>query len=530
MNLRALSFHLTILFVLCGLLMVCCGDGYCQPAPPATPGDDAPVSASDAASADVPTSFRSAPTPLAGAADSALVSATDADSVENPAAVRRVSARQLAAEAEKRADQLLSQSPEPVEALANYRQAADYFAAAGDVHGFDSLTAVADRLALSIERARRFPYVTLALFLAIFGACLVTTMTGMRPHRTLVLATPFLIILIIYATSALVSTVAALYGITACFLAGVVGVKLGQLVLVRRLGREPQRARLVEALLEAFREFEHGGWSRGTIVSLIRSFNRFSLDPSLARRSKDRLKARTEEFCSIVYPQLVGLSALLGITKYDRRAGLKIASLSGMLCSALKAASETVQKDEDLETRSVAKILKNLEALRADLSHIRQIIEENPGCSLVDTVRMVLNAKKSMLKEMGIEVALQFSWERDDCVSISKSHLSNIIENLISNAVAAMRLSPKRRLVCQVSHEPGAVLLTVSDTGPGIPREHREGLFTERSEETGRGFGLPHARKVLNSRGGNIWVEGVEPGTSMKVLLRRWKPGGSAND
>jgi signal transduction histidine kinase len=462
--------------------------------------------------------------------DSGLASAARADSIRVEAAAKRTEALRLATESAKRADQLLSQSPQPDEALAQFRLAADHFAAAGNVRAFDSLTAAADRLALSIERGHRFPYVTFGLLVAVFGACLTTTVTGMRPHRTLVLSTPFLIILIVYATSALVSTVAALYAITASFLAGLSGVKLGQFILVRRQGREPQRARLVEALLETFREFEHGGWSRGTLVSLIRIFNRFSLDPTLALSSKDRLGARTEEFCSIVHPQLVGLSALLGVTQYDRRVGLKIGSVSGMLCSALTAATDTAKKDRPLDVRNVAKILKGLETLHADLTHVRQIIEQNPACSLVDTIRVVLDAKKSTLKEMGVEVTLQFSWERDDCVSISKSHLSNIIENLISNAVVAMRLSPKRRLVCRVSHEPAAVLLTVSDTGPGIPREQREGLFTERPEQIGHGFGLPYARKVLVSRGGNIWVGSDEPGASMKVLLRRWKPGGNAND
>ena len=507
MKLRVRLSNLTMLLIVCGLATVGRGDAFADP-PPAAAGVHSVVVASD----------------------SALAATHAADSVKVLASARRDSAKQLGTETAKRADQLLSQAPDPIEALAGYRQAADYFAVAGDVHAFDSLNAVANGLELSIERARRFPYVTLALLLAIFGACLTTTMTGMRPHRTLILASPFLIILIIYATSALVTTVAALYGITACFFAGVVGVKLGQWVAIRRLGKEPQRARLVEALLEAFREFEHGGWSRGTIVSLIRTFSRLSLDPSLARGAKERLKARTEEFCSIVYPQLVGLAALLGVTKYDRETGLEIASLSGMLCSALKAANETVQKDQDVDARSVAKILKGLEALRTDLTHVRRIIEENPACSLVDTVRMVVNAKKGMLKEMGIEVAFQFSWERDDCVSISKSHLSNVVENLITNSVAAMRLSPRRRLVCQVSHEPAAVLLTVSDTGPGIPREHREDIFTERPDDGGHGFGLPHARKVLHSRGGNIWVDSVEPGASMKVLLRRWKPGGDVHD
>lgn len=493
----------------CGALAVFCCSGFAQAE---QPGPSAGVGAA------LP------PT------DSALAAVQTEDSLKAVAALRRAAAKQLGTQAATDADQLLSQTPEPLEALAYYRRAADYFAAAGDVRAFDSLNTVANRLELSIERASKFPYVTLALLTAIFAACLTTSMTGMRPHRTLLLSSPFLVILIIYATSALVTTVAALYGITACFFAGIVGVKLGQWVALRRLGKEPQRARLVEALLESYREFEHGGWSRGTIVSLIRTYSRLSLDPSLAGNSRERLKARTEEFCSIVYPQLVGLAALLGVTKYDRETGLEIASLSGMLYGALKAANDAVQKERDVSAKSVARILKGLEALRAKLAQVRRVMEENPACSLVDTVRMVVNAKKGALKEMGVEVAFQFSWDRDDCVSISKSHLSNIVENLISNSMAAMRLSPKRRLVCQVSHEPGAVVLTVSDTGPGIPREHREAIFTEHPDDAGHGFGLPHARKVLNSRGGNIWVDSVEHGTSMKVLLRRWKPGGSVHD
>jgi signal transduction histidine kinase len=53
----------------------------------------------------------------------------------------------------------------------------------------------------------------------------------------------------------------------------------------------------------------------------------------------------------------------------------------------------------------------------------------------------------------------------------------------------------------------------VSDTGPGIPPEYHQEIFSEflrlqqTSDSHGMGLGLAIARRLIEAHGGKIWVE-----------------------
>src|SRR4029078_11578689 len=69
-----------------------------------------------------------------------------------------------------------------------------------------------------------------------------------------------------------------------------------------------------------------------------------------------------------------------------------------------------------------------------------------------------------------------------------------------------------------------SVLFTISDDGPGIPKEHLSDIFhpfwqAKRAERMGAGLGLPIAKGIVESHGGRIWVESEETGSSFYFTL-----------
>jgi len=102
--------------------------------------------------------------------------------------------------------------------------------------------------------------------------------------------------------------------------------------------------------------------------------------------------------------------------------------------------------------------------------------------------------------------------------------LQECLLNLVSNAVEA---------ACQEDGEPGrvhlatrpgeaAVELTIADNGPGVPRgleeEVFQPLFTTKAQ--GTGLGLAICRSVVDSHGGELWVENREGGgAAFRVVL-----------
>jgi signal transduction histidine kinase len=61
---------------------------------------------------------------------------------------------------------------------------------------------------------------------------------------------------------------------------------------------------------------------------------------------------------------------------------------------------------------------------------------------------------------------------------------------------------------------PDEVLISISDTGPGVPAERVgqifEAFFTTKA--SGIGMGLPISRSIIESHGGRLWVEAATGG------------------
>jgi two-component system phosphate regulon sensor histidine kinase PhoR len=93
------------------------------------------------------------------------------------------------------------------------------------------------------------------------------------------------------------------------------------------------------------------------------------------------------------------------------------------------------------------------------------------------------------------------------------SSLSELLQNLLDNAVQYTPRGGRIRVSVRVAGE--QAVLTVSDTGIGIPQAEQERIFERfyrvdaaRSREAGgTGLGLAIAKHIVESHGGRIWVE-----------------------
>ena len=82
------------------------------------------------------------------------------------------------------------------------------------------------------------------------------------------------------------------------------------------------------------------------------------------------------------------------------------------------------------------------------------------------------------------------------------------------NAVEAMQDSAKRELLLAAApHDSDMVRITVADTGSGISPEVASQLFQPfiTTKQQGMGVGLSICRTIVESHGGQIWVE-ANPG------------------
>jgi PAS domain S-box-containing protein len=127
---------------------------------------------------------------------------------------------------------------------------------------------------------------------------------------------------------------------------------------------------------------------------------------------------------------------------------------------------------------------------------------------------------------IGYNIAIERQLESKSKVTVRRGEMMQVISNLLANAIAAMPDGGKLTIsVCDVQTPSLGVLLSVEDTGVGIPEENLdrvfEAFFTTRS--VGTGIGLFVARQFVEGHGGHITlessVESETHGTKVSVFV-----------
>lgn len=188
----------------------------------------------------------------------------------------------------------------------------------------------------------------------------------------------------------------------------------------------------------------------------------------------------------------------------------------------------TMEAAEDAETRQAVETIHH-EASRAAkivsnlLTFARQQPAERTDANLNAIVSDTLALRRYALRAAGIELdvsldpGLPHTWA-------DPFQLQQVILNLVGNAEQALAewLGP-RRITLRTRHEGGSIVLSVSDTGPGVAEEERDRIFnpffTTKPVGQGTGLGLSISDGIVRQHGGQIRVEST-PGSGATFELR----------
>jgi signal transduction histidine kinase len=150
------------------------------------------------------------------------------------------------------------------------------------------------------------------------------------------------------------------------------------------------------------------------------------------------------------------------------------------------------------------------------------------GASLSELAAQAIRVYSSKCKDAGICLEENLNSTRQ--VVLRKGEIMQVISNLIANAIYAMptggTLSISVEDVEDLDSRGSGVVLTVEDSGVGIPAEQLprifDAFFTTRST-IGTGIGLFVAKQFVEGHGGKIYVESstspASHGTKMSIFL-----------
>jgi signal transduction histidine kinase len=87
--------------------------------------------------------------------------------------------------------------------------------------------------------------------------------------------------------------------------------------------------------------------------------------------------------------------------------------------------------------------------------------------------------------------------------------LQQVLLNLIMNGIDAMKdVKGTRELIIRSRNENNQIVVSITDTGVGLPREQSEQIFNAfyTTKPQGTGMGLSISRSIVESHGGRLWV------------------------
>ncbi|HKU42968.1 MAG TPA: ATP-binding protein, partial [Polyangiales bacterium] len=156
------------------------------------------------------------------------------------------------------------------------------------------------------------------------------------------------------------------------------------------------------------------------------------------------------------------------------------------------------------------------------VTYARPTIETPMRVDLEQIVEQSLGFCSHVIEESGTRVSKRFAHPAPEVFGV-KGQLVQVLVNLITNACQAMPLGAGL-LHIETAQRDGRFVLSVTDTGRGIPEENLsrvfEPFFTTKGEGQGTGLGLSIVRNIVEQHRGEIEVVSeVGRGTTFEIRL-----------
>jgi len=203
----------------------------------------------------------------------------------------------------------------------------------------------------------------------------------------------------------------------------------------------------------------------------------------------------------------------ISIASHELRTPLML--VQGYATFLREEASEAMSQDVEMVLRG-AKQLEDIIDTMTNLSYLET------GALQLERERFSLPAlivelgaewrPLAITKHQTLEVTLP---SRPIDVEADREKITQVLNNLLSNAIQFTPESGTIRV--SVQFHTGAVAVSVTDTGIGIPAEELERIFEAFHQvephltrhHSGLGLGLPIAKRIVELHGGRIWAKSV---------------------
>jgi len=202
-------------------------------------------------------------------------------------------------------------------------------------------------------------------------------------------------------------------------------------------------------------------------------------------------------------------------------------NIRGELEVALARSRTTIQYQDVIgsaleECQRVSRLIESLLFL-ARAEHPETAVHREPLHLSIELAKLVLFYEAAAHDR---SITLEYDVPEDLCADLDRNLLQRALGNLMENAFRYT--PPGGKVTLDAKNNDGRLLLTVTDTGPGIPPAHVERIFdrfyrvdsARSAEQGGTGLGLAIVKSIAQLHGGAVQIDTAEGrGTSITLLF-----------
>lgn len=204
--------------------------------------------------------------------------------------------------------------------------------------------------------------------------------------------------------------------------------------------------------------------------------------------------------------------------------------------STITVAGKTLKKEQILTDPE--KVLETADMIGKQSIHLNQMINTILEVSLLERTEFHLDRHPLATDELMHEIVSSFLTSCDGCAAIDEDyrtngaviyadtvHFTTMISNLLTNAVKYCDSDPVIKVLTTV--DCGNLVITISDNGVGISREHLDHIFEKFyrvphgniHKTKGLGLGLYYVRRIAEAHGGDVSASS-KPGRGTAFRIR----------
>jgi signal transduction histidine kinase len=170
-------------------------------------------------------------------------------------------------------------------------------------------------------------------------------------------------------------------------------------------------------------------------------------------------------------------------------------------------------------TRTIVEQIDTLSMIASEFSDFAKMPQaRSRRNNLIDIIKNAMD----LFKDTGnIQLNIHYDPDLDHIVMVDQKQLLRVFNNLIQNSIEAIGNDKEGKIDIRVEADYDEFLVHIIDSGPGIPVDQAEKIFSPSftTKTSGMGLGLAMARSIIINSGGEITYES-ENGNGAIFLIR----------